>query len=55
MDALEGDGIDTEVLRVVDHTVKPGVSSDEGDGAAGLAQLAQQALHQLRRARRRCP
>jgi multimeric flavodoxin WrbA len=32
MDALEGDGIDTEVLRVVDHDVKPGVSSDEGEG-----------------------
>lgn len=32
IEALEADGIDTELLRVVDHEVKPGVSSDEGDG-----------------------
>ncbi len=32
MDALEGDGIDTELQRVVDHNVKPGVSSEEGEG-----------------------
>jgi multimeric flavodoxin WrbA len=32
MEALEGDGVETELLRVVDHDVKPGVSSDEGDG-----------------------
>jgi multimeric flavodoxin WrbA len=34
MEALEGDGIQTEVVRVVDHDVRPGVSSDEGDGDA---------------------
>jgi multimeric flavodoxin WrbA len=32
MEALEGDGIDTDLVRVVDHDVKPGVSTDEGDG-----------------------
>jgi multimeric flavodoxin WrbA len=30
--ALERDGVKTELIRVVDHDVKPGVSSDEGDG-----------------------
>jgi hypothetical protein len=34
METLEGDGIQTEVVRVVDHDVRPGVSSDEGDGDA---------------------
>ena len=33
-EALEADGVETELLRVVDHDVKPGVSSDEGDGDA---------------------
>jgi multimeric flavodoxin WrbA len=32
MDALRGDGVETEMVRVVDHDVRPGVSSDEGDG-----------------------
>ena len=32
MDALEGNGVTTEIVRVVDHDVRPGVSSDEGDG-----------------------
>jgi multimeric flavodoxin WrbA len=32
--ALEDDGIDTSFVRVVDHDVQPGVSSDEGDGDA---------------------
>jgi len=32
MEALERDGLDTELVRVVDHDVKPGVSSDEGGG-----------------------
>jgi multimeric flavodoxin WrbA len=32
MEALEADGIETELLRVVDHDVKPGVGADEGDG-----------------------
>jgi multimeric flavodoxin WrbA len=31
---LEGEGVEVEVIRVVDHDVKPGVSSDEGDGDA---------------------
>jgi multimeric flavodoxin WrbA len=30
--ALEQEGVDTEMIRVVDHAVLPGVSSDEGDG-----------------------
>ena len=32
MEALEGYGLETELVRVVDHDVKPGVSSDEGQG-----------------------
>jgi multimeric flavodoxin WrbA len=32
MEALEGDGVKTELVRVVDHDVKPGASSDEGHG-----------------------
>ncbi len=30
--ALERDGVETDRLRAVDHDIKPGVSSDEGDG-----------------------
>jgi len=30
--ALEREGVETELIRIVDHDVKPGVSSDEGDG-----------------------
>ncbi len=33
-EALESDGIATEFVRVVDHDVRPGVTSDEGDGDA---------------------
>jgi len=32
IEALEQHGVETELIRVVDHDVKPGVSSDEGDG-----------------------
>ncbi len=32
MEALENHEIETEILRVVDHDVKPGVSTDEGNG-----------------------
>ena len=32
LDALATEGIETEMVRVVDHTVHPGVTSDEGDG-----------------------
>ena len=32
--ALEQGGVEVERIRVVDHDVKPGVSSDEGDGDA---------------------
>ncbi len=32
MEALDKRDIETELVRVVDHDVKPGVSSDEGDG-----------------------
>jgi multimeric flavodoxin WrbA len=31
-DALESEGVTTEMVRVVDHEVKPGVESDMGDG-----------------------
>jgi multimeric flavodoxin WrbA len=31
-DALEGHGVEVRMLRVVDHDVKPGVTSDEGGG-----------------------
>jgi multimeric flavodoxin WrbA len=33
-DALESEGVTTEVVRVVDHDVKPGVKSDMGEGDA---------------------
>ena len=32
--ALEGEGVETSFVRVVDHDVHPGVSSDEGPGDA---------------------
>ncbi len=32
LDTLEEQGVETEIVRVVDHDVKPGVSSDEGSG-----------------------
>jgi multimeric flavodoxin WrbA len=32
IDALEADGVETELVRVVDHDVKPGVESDMGPG-----------------------
>ncbi len=31
-DALEGEGVDTELIRLVDLDIKAGVQSDEGDG-----------------------
>ena len=34
VDALERAGVAVELVRVVDHDVKPGVSSDEGGGDA---------------------
>jgi multimeric flavodoxin WrbA len=34
MNALEQQGVQTELLRVLDYNVLPGVSSDEGDGDA---------------------
>ncbi len=30
--ALEREGVETKIIRVVDHDVRPGVSSDEGNG-----------------------
>jgi len=30
--ALESEGVDVSTIRVVDHDVRPGVTSDEGDG-----------------------
>ena len=32
--SLEREGVEINVIRVVDHDVKPGVSNDEGDGDA---------------------
>jgi multimeric flavodoxin WrbA len=32
--ALEREGVDVELVRAVDHDIRPGVSSDEGDGDA---------------------
>lgn len=32
--ALAGQGVTGEVVRIVDHDVKPGVSIDEGNGDA---------------------
>ncbi len=32
IEALERDGVECEIVRVVDHDIRPGVSSDEGDG-----------------------
>ncbi len=32
MQALDKHGVESELLRVVDYNVRPGVSSDEGDG-----------------------
>jgi multimeric flavodoxin WrbA len=34
MDALESEEVTTELVRVVDHDVKPGVENDTGDGDA---------------------
>jgi multimeric flavodoxin WrbA len=31
-DALEADGAETETLRLADYTIKPGVTSNEGEG-----------------------
>jgi len=31
-EALEGDGVEVDLVRVLDHDVKPGVTSDEGGG-----------------------
>lgn len=31
-DAMRGDAVEVDVIRVIDHDVKPGVSNDEGDG-----------------------
>jgi multimeric flavodoxin WrbA len=33
-DALEAEGVTTELVRVVDHDVRPGVENDMGDGDA---------------------
>lgn len=32
LDALSGHGVEGSLVRVVDHDVRPGVTSDEGDG-----------------------
>jgi len=34
LEALESHGVETEMLRVVDHDVRPGVESDMGEGDA---------------------
>jgi len=33
IDVLEGHGVTTELVRVANYDLRPGVSSDEGDGA----------------------
>ena len=35
IEALEGHGVTTELVRVADHDVRPGVSSDEGQATSG--------------------
>lgn len=32
LDALAGEGVEGDLVRVVDHDLRPGVTSDEGDG-----------------------
>ena len=56
MEAMESDGIETEIVRVVDHDIKPGVSTDEGSGR-GLrgARTGLDLLEQGPRARRLLP
>jgi len=34
MEAMKPHGVDGEIVRIVDHDVKPGVTSDEGPGDA---------------------
>lgn len=34
LDALQEHGVETEMVRAVDHDIKPGVSADEGEGDA---------------------
>jgi len=36
LEGLGNEGIDHELLRVLDYDVHPGVSSDEGKGAAPI-------------------
>lgn len=43
LDALADDGVEGSLIRVADHDIKPGVSSDEGDGDAWPA-LRQEVL-----------
>jgi len=33
-DRMKRDGVETEIIRLVDHDIKPGVTSDEGEGDA---------------------
>jgi multimeric flavodoxin WrbA len=40
IDALEGAGVDTDLIRVADFDVKPGLTNDEGDGDHWPAILA---------------
>lgn len=35
MEAFGKHGVESEMIRVLDYNVKPGVSSDEGDGDEG--------------------
>jgi multimeric flavodoxin WrbA len=34
LEEMEGHGVDGEIVRLADHDIKPGVTSDEGDGDA---------------------
>src|SRR3954466_222149 len=40
-DAMRGDDVEVEVVRLVDHDIKPGITNDEGDGDGWPDVLAQ--------------
>jgi multimeric flavodoxin WrbA len=41
IEALEGHGVECELVRLVDHDVKPGVSSDEDGAHHVIAEVSQ--------------
>ncbi len=40
-EAMRGDDVDVDVIRLVDHDIKPGITNDEGDGDEWPAILTQ--------------